>query len=175
MEKYSAKGPRVKAGKKAKAATIRITASTTKPKVPIVDFQGSGTGGDEFFPCQNARNRHWANDGKVAGEDQHDACADVPPRRIVPQALKSTPIVGGGRGVFVQHFTESMEARIGECGSGMLWKEVAKAVPSKIRKGCRSATIMAIFTSRASIFLPNNSGVRPTICPLMKTARMMKT
>ena len=32
----------------------------------------------------------------------------------------------------------------------------------------------AIFTSRASIFLPRNSGVRPTMRPLIKTAMMMK-
>ena len=34
---------------------------------------------------------------------------------------------------------------------------------------------MAIFTSRASIFLPRYSGVRPTISPAMKTASMAKS
>ena len=37
------------------------------------------------------------------------------------------------------------------------------------------AIFMAIFISFASIFFPKNSGVLPTIKPLMNTARIMKT
>ncbi|MNT55700.1 hypothetical protein D3C72_1929530 [compost metagenome] len=51
---------------------------------------------------------------------------------------------------------------------------VASAVPTRIRKGWARATIIAIFISRASTFLPINSGVRPTIKPLMKTASIIK-
>ena len=43
-------------------------------------------------------------------------------------------------------------------------------IRDRIRKGCISTTSVAIFISRASTFLPRNSGVRPTIRPLMKTA-----
>jgi len=39
-------------------------------------------------------------------------------------------------------------------------------------KRMKQATIVAIFISRASTFLPKNSGVRPTIRPLINTAIM---
>ena len=39
--------------------------------------------------------------------------------------------------------------------------------------GTKSAPTAAIFTSRASIFFPRYSGVRPTISPATKTAMTM--
>ena len=52
MEKYSANGPSVSAGKKAKAATMKMTASTTKPKVPVSVLRVPALSGTNFF---------WAN------------------------------------------------------------------------------------------------------------------
>ena len=43
---------------------------------------------------------------------------------------------------------------------------------ARMRKGWSRTTIVAIFISRASTLCPRNSGVRPTIRPLMKTAMM---
>ncbi len=41
--------------------------------------------------------------------------------------------------------------------------------------GMTSTTTVAIFISKASIFLPRYSGVRPTINPATKAARITKT
>ena len=47
-------------------------------------------------------------------------------------------------------------------------------VSARIVSGKMSTASIAIFTSKASIFLPRYSGVRPTIRPAMKTVRMTK-
>ena len=52
---------------------------------------------------------------------------------------------------------------------------IATPVKPRTRKQKTSTVTMAIFTSKASIFLPRYSGVRPTIKPAMKTERTMKT
>jgi hypothetical protein len=49
------------------------------------------------------------------------------------------------------------------------------AVPSSTMTEGASSARDAILTSKASIFLPRYSGVRPTIRPAMKTVRMAKT
>ena len=47
------------------------------------------------------------------------------------------------------------------------------AVNRRINSGKMSTLSIAICTSKAWIFLPRYSGVRPTISPAMKTDRMM--
>ena len=48
-------------------------------------------------------------------------------------------------------------------------------VSTRIVSGKISTASIAIWTSKASIFLPRYSGVRPTIRPAMNTARMTNT
>ena len=48
----------------------------------------------------------------------------------------------------------------------------ATAVKPRMISGRTRMASIAIFTSLASIFLPRYSGVRPTISPAMKTARI---
>ena len=50
----------------------------------------------------------------------------------------------------------------------------ARPVPTRMRNGCINTTMVEIFISRASTFLPRNSGVRPTMRPLMNTAMIRK-
>ena len=50
----------------------------------------------------------------------------------------------------------------------------ATAVPISTTIGMTRTTSAAIFISKASIFLPRYSGVRPTISPAMNTAMMAK-
>ena len=47
-----------------------------------------------------------------------------------------------------------------------------KPVGIKIMIGCTKSAISASFTSRAPIFLPRYSGVRPTMSPPMNTVMM---
>ncbi|MCY1311753.1 hypothetical protein D9M70_621000 [compost metagenome] len=49
------------------------------------------------------------------------------------------------------------------------------AVKPRIEAGRMRIANMAYFISRPSIFLPRSSGVRPTIRPATKTARIAKT
>ena len=49
---------------------------------------------------------------------------------------------------------------------------LARAVKPSMHKGSTAIAITASFTSRLSIFLPTYSGVRPTIRPATKMARM---
>ena len=49
------------------------------------------------------------------------------------------------------------------------------AVPNSTTNGGIRITSEAIFISKASIFLPRYSGVRPTIRPAMNTATMANT
>ena len=51
----------------------------------------------------------------------------------------------------------------------------AQAVPRSTPKSGTMITIEAILVSKASIFLPRYSGVRPTMSPPMKTTMMAKT
>ena len=51
----------------------------------------------------------------------------------------------------------------------------AMAASVKIVTEVTRTDIMAIFTSKASTFLPRYSGVLPTISPAMNTAKMTKT
>ena len=51
----------------------------------------------------------------------------------------------------------------------------ATAVPTSTSSGVTRIAIEIIFMSKASIFLPRYSGVRPIIRPAMNTAMMAKT
>jgi hypothetical protein len=51
---------------------------------------------------------------------------------------------------------------------------VASATANSTSSGIVSVAMRTSFTSRASIFLPRYSGVRPTISPAMKTASRTK-
>jgi hypothetical protein len=51
----------------------------------------------------------------------------------------------------------------------------ASAVPSSTSAGGTRTTTEAIFISNDSTFLPRYSGVRPTMSPAMKTARIANT
>ncbi len=52
--------------------------------------------------------------------------------------------------------------------------DTASAVPPSTSSGVARMTMETIFMSKASIFLPRYSGVRPIISPAMKTPRMAK-
>jgi hypothetical protein len=64
-----------------------------------------------------------------------------------------------------------VRAGVGDRGDGE-GQHAATAVKPRIASGRTRMASMAIFISRASIFLPRYSGVRPTIRPATKTARM---
>ena len=51
-------------------------------------------------------------------------------------------------------------------------REIASPVPTRTSIGTAIVPITTSFTSRASIFLPRYSGVRPTIRPAMNTVRI---
>ena len=67
----------------------------------------------------------------------------------------------------------SWQARVRQLAVRCSLLTAATAVGPRIRTGWMSRASMASFISRASIFLPRYSGVRPTIRPAMKTATMM--
>jgi hypothetical protein len=53
--------------------------------------------------------------------------------------------------------------------------DTARAVPTSTNNGGMRMAMPAIFISKASIFLPRYSGVRPIMRPATNTAMMAKT
>ena len=100
----------------------------------------------------------------------------VVPERVPVESGESRTVVSGTGCVRVQDLRQSVRTGIRNAGGPELVhneryrREHQESTRQKI-----STESIAIFTSYASIFFPRYSGVRPTIRPAMKTAKITKT
>ena len=103
----------------------------------------------------------------------HIAIAEqrVVERRVRGEAGERAAVVVAGRGERVQDLGEAMRAGVGDAALPAS-THTATAVPTSTRSGGTRIASDAIFISKASIFLPRYSGVRPIISPAMNTARI---
>ena len=90
-----------------------------------------------------------------------------------PQAVEGRAVIGGGRGELVEHLRKTMGAGVAD-GLEPPARRGEEPGGQRIMNGWTRRAIIASFTSRAPIFLPRYSGVRPTIMPATKMPMMMK-
>ena len=134
--------------------------------------QRARAGGDALLGRERAGDREHRDDQPVAREQHRDAERRVVERRVGGQPGERAAVVVAGRGERVQDLREKpCAAGIGDAGLARRrpCTRDAPCRPARRNGGIRIA-IDAIFISKASIFLPRYSGVRPTISPAMNTA-----
>src|SRR5262249_35803907 len=155
-------GPRLRAGKKVSAPTIKITPSRRTVNKGVVTGKVPTEGGTYFLPARLPaiasigmiiRNRP-ASIVKPMATSYQGVFAVRPPKA---EPLFPAPEVNAYR------------ISLRPCGPGLAMLDVPNpltvemAVNDRITRGKIRTTSMAIFTSYASIFLPRYSGVRPTM------------
>ena len=112
--------------------------------------------------------------------------AEVVPGSVAVKSGKGAAVVSVGAGVSVKNLAETVRAIVGEIGGGrpgripvavLRLNLATELIPVKTRMlaAMMMSASIAIFTSFCSIFFPMYSGVRPTMSPAMKTARMAKS
>ena len=120
-------------------------------------------------------NQQWQAQGLPARTSkEHDQPeGDIIEKGVGAQPGEGTAIVVAGRGKSIQNLAKTMRARVKTDRFGCR-NDTAIAVPTFTSNGGIKTIKAAIFISKASIFFPRYSGVRPTISPATNTATMTK-
>ena len=177
-------GPSSSAGKKVSAATRMITTISSTTKVGVSVRNVPGPGGRDLLAGQRAGDGERGEHRHEAAEQHRQAAqqvgegdavgADVARRVRLHEAGvagERGAVVVGLRRVGVERLREALRARVVDRRSARSCVAIATAVTTAPAAARRGSPINTSLTSRASIFLPRYSGVRPTISPAMNTAR----
>ena len=153
---------------------MAITANTIKPNVDVSVLSVPELSGINFFSASSPA----IATGPIIGRNlpnSNTIPVDIFQNTVLsPNPSKPLPLLAAEEVYSYSISLKPWKPGLANVADVYCGNAAAKAVQTKIRKGCAKAIIIAIFISLASIFLPINSGVLPTINPLMNTARMMK-
>lgn len=144
-----------------------------------IGFQRTSTFRNVSFLSQQSGQSYLADNRNETAQDQYNATGKIPEPGIVTQAFESRSVIGRTRGKLIKHFSQSMGTRIVEPSAftrhksrGMNIQIGSQSRSYQDDKRMQQRYDRSDFISRASTLWPMNSGVRPTINPLINTAMM---
>src|SRR5882724_3723474 len=162
-------GPRLSAGKKVRAPTITIVPTSSTLNRGVVTGNVPAEGGTA---CLRARFPAIASIGMIM---KNRPISVFPPRLMLYQEVLPLKPPNADP-LFAAVDTNAYKTSEKPCGPGLRMADVPNpfrteiAVSIRMVKGNTSVVSIAILISKASIFLPKYSGVRPTINPAINTA-----
>ena len=165
-------GPSARAGMNVSAPTSNTTPTSSATNSGVCVGKRTRVACDLALGRETAGEREHRDHQPVTRDPHRDWERDVVERVIGGQSTERAAVVIAGGTEGIQDFGKPVRARVANLARGVRHgRSRSRCRATPWRSGIRS-TSEAIFTSKASIFLPRYSGVRPTIRPATNTATM---